>query len=235
MNAPGVVRFTKDNTTTLGSNLLSIREKFVNNQVLFGGVILLGSLEYKDYQNMKTGGGEGFLVVPVPLYTDYNVATNDIYSTQVHNVGRIGAISAITEKFDACSAFLNYQSTHSRAVRDTYYEQDRLYSIVGGTTGDSSVETLAANKEMLDLLRDSVISAFDQAYEDMSALLNANDMVDLPDGSQTKFINCKWRDIFDRSHYEMADTIEAYYNTLKPAKERYMRLLFNDGYTRLPN
>ena len=235
VNAPGVVRFTKQDTTALGSNLLSIREKFVNNQVLFGGVILLGSLEYKDYQDMKTGGGEGFLIVPVPLYTDYNVDTNDIYSTQIHNVGRIGAISAITEKFDACSAFLNYQSTHSINVRNTYYEQDLLYSIVGGTTGDSSVEALEANQEMLTLLRDTVATSFDQAYEDMSALLSPNDLVDLPDGSRYNFINCKWRDIFDRSHYEMADTIEAYYNTLKPAKEKYMGLLFNDGYTRLPN
>ncbi|MBO7169637.1 MAG: hypothetical protein J6W28_00490, partial [Clostridia bacterium] len=99
VTSSGVVRFTKSDTTGLGSNLLYIREQFTNHKVLFGGVILLGSLEYQDYQNMKTGDGEGFMVVPVPLYTAYNPETNDIYSTQVHNVGRIGAISVKTSKF----------------------------------------------------------------------------------------------------------------------------------------
>jgi hypothetical protein len=230
VTSAGVVRFTKSDNTGLGSNLLYIREQFTNHRVLFGGVILLGSLEYQNYQEMKTGDGEGFLVVPVPLYTEYNEATNDVYSTQVHNVGRIGAISVLTEKFTECSAFLNYQSVRSRNVRDTYYNYELLYSVVGG----DSPEILEANQKMLDLLRESVITGFDKAYEDSSALFNPDETVTTLDGP-TKFINLKWHDIMDQGSYLRANTIRTYYEQLKAAKEDCMKKLFNNGYTMLPS
>ncbi len=230
VRSSGVVRFTKNDKLSLGSNLLAIRQQFSEHKVLFGGVILLGSLEYKDYQDMKTDGGRGFLVVPVPLYTDYDEATNNVYSTQVHNVGRIGAISQKTKKFVECSAFLDYQSTHSRSVRDTYYNYDLLYSVVGG----SDTEILNANKAMLDLLRDSVITGFDKAYEDSSALFSPNDQVNLGTEGVDKFINLKWHDIFDKGDYQRASSIRTYYTALKPAKENCMKKLFNSGYTMLP-
>ncbi len=230
VTSSGVVRFTKNDTTGLGSNLLYIREQFTNHRVLFGGVILLGSLEYQNYQEMKTGDGEGFLVVPVPLYNEYNEATNDIYSTQVHNVGRIGAISVLTEKFTECSAFLNYQSVRSRNVRDTYYNYELLYSVVGGDSED----ILQANKDMLELLRASVITGFDKAYEDSSALFNPDELVTTLDG-QTKFINLKWHDIMDQGSYLRSNTIRTYYEQLKDAKENCMKKLFNNGYTMLPS
>jgi hypothetical protein len=233
VSKPGVVRFTKSDTNGLSNALLAIREQFTTNRVLFGGVIMLGSLEYQDYQNMKTKGGKGFLVVPVPLYTTYSEATNDIYSTQIHNIGRIGAISVKSEKFSECSAFLNYQSTHSRDVKETYYERELLLSIVGGGTTDSAL--LQANKEMLDLLRDSLITGFDKAYEDSSALFDNGTLVTTPDDGQKKFIELKWHDIFDRKHYQMGATIAAYYVSLKPAKEAAMKALFNNGNTMLPD
>ena len=229
VTSAGVARFGKDDRNGLGSNLLAIREQFTTHRVLFGGVILLGSLEYQDYQNMKTGTGEGFMVVPVPLYTDYNPETNDIYSTQVHNVGRIGAISVKTAKFAECSAFLDYQSTHSRNVKETYYNYDLLYSVVGGDSAD----ILDANQKMLKLLRDSVITGFDKAYEDSSALLSANELVNTPTG-QTAFTNLKWHDILDKAHYADSNGIRSYYDMLKDAKEFYMARLFNNGYTMLP-
>ncbi len=233
MQKPGVVRFTKDDKGGLSNNLLYIREQFTTNKVLFGGVIMLGSLEYQDYQNMKTQGGKGFLVVPVPLYTAYNEATNDIYSTQIHNIGRIGAISVKTEKFAECSAFLNYQSTHSEGVKETYYNQELLYSVVGGGSTDTAL--LEANKEMLDLLRDSLITGFDKAYEDSSALFDNGTLVTTPDDGQKKFIELKWHDIFDRKHYQMGATISAYYSSLKDTKEAAMKNLFNNGNTMLPD
>ncbi len=232
MAQPGVVRFTKSDNGGLASNLLYIREQFTTNKVLFGGVIMLGSLEYQDYQNMKTQGGKGFLVAPVPLYTDYNEATGDIYSTQIHNIGRIGAISVKSEKFSECSAFLNYQSTHSRNVLDTYYEQELLYSVVGGGSIDTAL--LEANKEMLDLLRDNVHSGFQKAYEDSSALFDNGTLVTTPDDGQKKFINLKWHDVFDRKHYQMGNNIAAYYCSLKDAKEVAMKNLFCNGITMLP-
>ena len=229
VTSAGVTRFGKNDKEGLSSNLLAIREQFTNHRVLFGGVILLGSLEYQDYQNMKTGDGEGFMVVPVPLYTDYNLATNDKYSTQVHNVGRIGAISVKTQKFAECSAFLNYQSTHSRNVKETYYNYDLLYSVVGG----DSAEILEANTKMLNLLRNSVITGFDKAYEDSSALLSAKELVNTPAG-QVQFTTLKWHDILDRAHYADSNGIRTYYEMLKDAKEFYMGRLFNSGYTMLP-
>ena len=224
---PGFVLFTKTDTASFGTNLLNIRNQFTTNKVLFGGVILLGSLEYLDYQNMKTGDGKGFLVVPVPLYTD-----TEIYSTQIHNVGRIGAISVKSEKFAECSAFLNYQSTHSRNVKNTYYEQELLYSVVGGGTTDNAL--LEANKEMLDLLRDSLITGFDKAYEDSSALFDNGTKVTTPDNGEQKYIDLKWHDIFDKHHYQMSALIDPYYSSLKPAKEAAMKALFNNGNTMLP-
>ena len=233
MAKPGVVRFTKSDNGGLSNALLHIREQFTTNRVLFGGVIMLGSLEYQDYQNMKTDGGKGFLVVPVPLYTAYNEATNDIYSTQIHNIGRIGAISVKSEKFAECSAFLNYQSTHSRNVRDTYYEKELLLSVVGGGSTDAAL--MEANKAMLDLLRDSLITGFDKAYEDSSALFDNGTSVTTPDDGAKTLINLKWHDIFDRKHYQMGSTILAYYNTLKGPKEAAMKNLFNNGNTMLPD
>ena len=232
MTKPGVVRFTKQDAGTAGSNLLAIREQFVTHRVLFGGVIMLGSLEYKNYQDMKTTG-EGFLVVPVPLYTAYNKDTNDVYSTQVHNIGRIGAISTRTTKFAECSAFLDFQSTHSRVVRDTYYEKELLLSVVGG--GGTDAALMEANKEMLALLRQSLVTGFDKAYEDSAALYDNGTLITTPDDGEKTFVNLKWHDIFDRKHYQMSATITPYYNTLKSAKETAMKNLFLNGNTQLPN
>lgn len=223
---PGVVRFTESDKATFSTNLLNIRNQFTSNKVLFGGVILLGSLEYLDYQNMKTGDGKGFLVVPVPLYAD-----TEVYSTQIHNVGRIGAISVKSDKFAECSAFLNYQSTHSRDVKNTYYEQELLYSVVGGGTTDNAL--LDANKEMLDLLRDSLITGFDKAYEDSSALFDNGTRVTTP-GGEKLYKELKWHDIFGQNHYQMSKDLDSYYSSLKPAKEAAMKALFNNANTMLP-
>ena len=86
---------------------------------------------------------------------------------------------------------------------------------------------------MLNLIRDSVITGFDKAYEDSSALLSAKELVNTPAG-QVAFSTLKWHDILDRAHYADANGIRTYYDMLKDAKEHYMGLLFNSGYTMLP-
>ena len=116
---------------------------------------------------------------------------------------------------------------------NTYYEQELLFSIVGGGSTDSAL--LQANKEMLDLLRESLITGFDKAYEDSSALFDNGTLVTTPDDGEKKFIQLKWHDIFDRKHYQMGATIAAYYSSLKPAKEAAMKALFNNGNTMLPD
>jgi hypothetical protein len=177
---------------------------------------------------MMEDEGKGFGILPVPLY-EQDAQKSERYLTLIHNIGRIGAISVKTTKFSECSAFLNYQSTHSRNVKETYYNYDLLYSVVGG----DSEEILNANKQMLDLLRASVITGFDKAYEDSSALFSPNEKVTTIDGEKT-FINLKWHDILDQGSYQRANTIRTYYEQLKPAKETCMGRLFNNGYTMLP-
>ncbi|MBQ7355852.1 MAG: hypothetical protein IJW66_00480, partial [Clostridia bacterium] len=56
------------------TELIGIRHKFAKNGVLFGGTIMVGSLEDTDYQEMRKG--QGFGVVPVPLYKAYEEDVN---------------------------------------------------------------------------------------------------------------------------------------------------------------
>ena len=127
------------------SSLLAIRKRFTENKVLFGDIMLVGGLEFSEYQEMKTA--DGFGIAPIPLYKN---GAADTYTTSIHNVGICGAISAVTEKFSECTAFLNYQSTHSNDVLSAYYEK---------LTG--SVESA----EMLASLRDNLGSSLDSATE----------------------------------------------------------------------
>ena len=150
----GVFVATGDSATKqYGSNAAdAIANRFAEDKILFGGVIPLGGLENAQYQGMKDSSGFG--VVPVPLYSD---EIDDEYLTQIHNVGRIGAISVKTQKFEQCSAFLHYQSTHSTDILDDYYEYKLQYDIVSGST---------STVEMLQYIRTHVRSAFDKTFED---------------------------------------------------------------------
>ena len=145
------------------ASLDTIRVAFANNHVLFGGVICVGSLEDEVYQRMRQDGGFG--VVPVPLYSNTyvnaaGVETEVNYLTQIHNLGRIGGISAASTKFSQCSAFLNYVSTHSTNILNEYYDWKLSVGIVGGTSAAD------ANAEMLQYIRSNVRSSFDKVFED---------------------------------------------------------------------
>ncbi len=134
------------------TGLKAIRTRFADDKVLFGGIILVGSLEDPIYQEMKDSSGFG--VVPVPLYRD---DTTDRYLTQIHNVGRAGAISVKTQKFEQCTAFLNYQSTNSTDILNEYYDYKLQYDVADGTPG---------TVYMLQYIRNNVRSAFDKTFED---------------------------------------------------------------------
>ena len=145
--------------------LLGIREKFVNNTLLFGGVILVGSLEFDKYQNMKNSGGFG--VVPVPVYK-----SGDNYLTQIHVVGRAGGIAYNTEKFVQCSAFLQYQTQNSTAILNHYY----TYNLSYGTAGSTSAGT--GNVRMLTYIRNNVRTSFDKLFEDAIGFFFTNGIDD---------------------------------------------------------
>ena len=142
-------------------DITGIRNRFATGHILFGGVICLGSLEYAEYKEMNGNGGSGYGIVPVPLYRTKDAQgnpVNDEYQTQIHNLGKIGAISFTTEKFAQCTAFLNYQSTHSTEILSEYYNYK-----LAGEVGAGGVEQ---NVDMLKFIRKNVRSSFDKAYED---------------------------------------------------------------------
>ena len=142
---------------------IRIRKEFVENKVLFGNIIQVGSLEYTGYQQLKAAAGFG--VVPVPLYHEIEEGSDENYLTSIHNVGRPGAISSATRKFAECTAFLNYQSEFrgddndidSNDILTQYYNFKLQYDVADGSAG---------TVDMLRYIRSNVRSAFDKSFED---------------------------------------------------------------------
>ena len=172
-------------------DMVSIRRKFVEGTLLFGGFIVTGNLEQSEFSEMKANTVGGFAIAPGPLYmplgenehhsdtdmsgyvkkTDYygnvyyeNAYGEEIkfrdYSTIIHNIGRLAAISVNTKKFSQCSAFLDYQSTHSTDILDRYYEEKLTREAAGTENG---------NDDVMRFIRAHVYSIFSKAFEDAIA------------------------------------------------------------------
>lgn len=139
-------------------HLLAIRKRFCESMILFGDIMMVGALEYDSYQALNDEGADGFGVVPVPLYHEVAMDDPENYLTSIHNVGRSGAIAANTRKFAECTAFLNYQSTHSTEILNEYYDYNLQYGATDGSKG---------TVEMLQYIRLNVRSAFDKTFEDV--------------------------------------------------------------------
>ncbi len=203
--------------------LQAIRSRFSTNNVLFGGVICLGSLEYDEYSAMQVNG-DGYGVVPVPLYRgEYKNAAGetvtDDYLTQIHNLGRVGAISNATTKYSQCTAFLNYQSTHSTDILNEYYNYNLKYDIVG-TTIEGSVE-------MLEYIRANVRSSFDKAFEDVIGKFYST--------SDTDATSKMWHNILNTSSYQVTGAeMRAYYESYIVEKAGRLDGLENKEFPSLP-
>ena len=204
--------------STLGNSLTAIRNRFANNRILFGGAICLGSLEYQEYQDMKNTKNGGFGVAPVPLYRDVDPDTGvaDNYLTAIHNVGRIGAIANKTFKFVQCTAFLDYQSTHSTEILNEYYNYKLKYDIAGGVNG---------NAEMLEYIRYNVRSAFDKAYEDAIGKY----FTSVDENAQKNL----WHAMIHMNNFQLT-TMNQKYIEVYDSKAGHLRSLWND-YGSLPN
>ena len=187
---------------------LAIREQFVADNVLFGGVALLGSLEDAEYQAMKSNGGFGIL--PMPLYRE-----GDNYLTIIHNMGRIAGIAATTTEFAQCSAFVDYQSTHSTKILDEYYEYKLQYDMAGGTKG---------NIEILKYIRKNVRSAFDKTYEDAIGFYFK--------GADTQSSKNSWAGILSENNFEVT-TMRSLYITNKDKRVSYLEEIIK-AYDKLP-
>ena len=215
----GVISVTNEQTYGYGTDsLIAIRERFAANKILFGGVICVGSLEYDSYQAMNAAGGDsGFGIVPVPLYRTVDPKTGepDKYLTQIHNIGRIGAISRQTLKFAQCTAFLDYQSTHSTDILNTYYDFKLQWDVAGGSEG---------NIEMLQYIRENVRSSFDKAFEDAIGKFFSTVDKDI-DGN-------KWHNMIKDNGFKVTDMATRYAG-LYTTKEGFLQSLVRE-YDNLP-
>ncbi len=171
-----------------GAALLSVRKQFTSNKCLFGGIILVGSLEYSAYQGMKTGDDGGFGVVPVPVYKD-----GDTYLTQIHVVGRAGGIAHSTTKYAQCTAFLHYQSSHSTDILNEYYDYNLTYDIA---------DNLDGNVEMLEYIRDNVRTSFDKLFEDAIGFFYET--------SDPDAVKNRWHTLICDNDYEMTSMRNTY-------------------------
>ncbi len=193
--------------------LLAIRNQFTTDKLLFGGIILVGSLEYQSYQDMKTSTRGGFGVVPVPVYK-----AGDDYLTQIHVVGRAGAIRANTEKFVQCSAFLHYQSCNSLEIKNDYYDYTLVYGAASGENG------VFGNVEMLKYIRQNVRTSFDKLFEDAIGFMYAD--VD-KDSAKNRY-----HALLADNGYQFAGMAKKY-EELQPVKAQALQNLEAE-YTKLP-
>ena len=168
----GVYAFTKNTDNGEPSKYsfdstpsMLIEQLFANDQMLFGGIICAGNLEQPAYQEMLAKGeGYGVAVAPVPMYRTFDKAldvdakgVNRYYRTASHNIAKVAAISVATTKFKECTAWLDYQSTHSTDILNYYYDTELQYAIAGGDKH---------TVEVLQELRKNVSTALDKIYDD---------------------------------------------------------------------
>ena len=222
MQTRGVVTVYK--AEAYGANsIIAMRQRFATDHLLFGGVICVGSLEYDAYQEMKDGvgatdedlanGNYGFGVVTVPLYRDNS---DDRYLTQIHTLGKGLGISATTTKFAQCTAWLDYQSTHSTEILNEYYNYKLQYDVAGGTEG---------NVYMLQYIRSNVRTAFDKSFEDAISIFFKG--VDNQIGQST------WAGMIMRSNFQMSNMRDRY-KEIYPSKKNYLESLVHE-YDKLPD
>ena len=201
-NKKGVFCVSSNYKTYGETPLLAIRKRFCDSKVLFGGVILLGSLEFEAYQILKAG--DGFGVVPVPFYHEVEYESDENYLTSIHNVGRPGGIAKNTTKFAQCTAFLNYQSTHSTDILNFYYDYKLQYDV-----GDGSPGTVY----MLQYIRENVRSSFDKNFEDAI-------------GSKNESSSDRWATIIASNNYKI--DIRTDYTTLSVVKDGQLKSLVKE-------
>ena len=196
------------------SSLQAIRNQFARGKVLFGGVILLGSLEFPEYQNMKTPDIGGYGIVPPPVFrAKMPDGTPTRYNTQIHVVGRAGGISWCTKKFTQCTAFLHYQSTNSTDILEQYWNTNLCYDIADGVEG---------NFEMLQYIRSNVRTCFDKLFEDsIGFFFNLLDAETLAN---------RWHNLISTSEYTMTNMAEKYSALYgeKEARLKELVLEYND-------
>ena len=218
-NSKGIAAIDRGDAT---SAVEHIANKFTGNSMLFGGIITLGNLENAEYQVMK-GEDKGFGVVPVPVYTNIDPETgvkyaldNSPYQTQIHTSGGAGGISHVTSKFTQCSAFIQYQSTHSTDILNEYYDNNLTLDVADGMKG---------NVEMLQYIRNNVRTSFDKLFEDAIAFFNKQ----VDENAQAN----RWHNVLMTYQYKLPSMADLYDSLISTKKTRLANLV--NEYTKLPD
>ena len=216
MQTTGVITVSSEDAVAAGyrNDHTAIRGRFANGNILFGGIITLGSLEHEDYLAMKGEGKKGYGIAPVPLY---RTGSDDQYLTQIHNNGKIGAISYTTAKFAQCTAYLNYQSTSSTKVLNEYYN----YKLRDTVRSMDSI-----NVDMLKYIRHNVRSNFDKTFEDA-----IGEFYGMQSSGASKN---KWHTMIQRADFQLTDMI-AQYAAVVGAKAGYLYNLEHSMFPSLPD
>ncbi len=183
------------------AHIEAIRNIFSLEDILFGDIVTLGTLEHDEYQMMRERSSFG--VVVVPLYDkDAGYKKDAPYLTQIHNMARPGAIAKNTTKFVECTAYLNYQSTHSTKIIDEYYEW-----VVANGLGDSTIN-------MLQYARANIRDSFDKAMEDAIGVFAGEEaysskvLVMVTDNDwQTEDIRGAYKEVLTEKRAHLADLL----------------------------
>ena len=120
------------------------------------------------------------------------------------------AIARTTKNFTACTAFLDYQSTHSTDILNNYYDRNLCLSVVDGSV-DGTVE-------MLQYIRKNVRTAFDKTFEDAIGVYHSDSTI-------------RWSYILEIQHYE--NDIRKDYESLAQKKKGLLDTIYN-AYAGLP-
>ena len=140
------------------TELIGIRHKFAADGVLFGGTIMVGSLEDADYQAMRDGSSFG--VVPVPLYKKYERGVNE-YKSLIYDSAQIVAVAKCSTEKSQASAYLDYMSRNSADILEEYYTV-QLTATVDGVIDDNNVK-------MMTFIRNHARSCFDSMCDNLIA------------------------------------------------------------------
>ncbi len=153
----GLSQFSEEFKELCGANGVSASDmesgelitRFSDGGVLFGGVVSIGALENEGY---KTAMSSGIYIAPIP-----KSEAKDTYKSTLDSRSCLLAVNARTVRFDAVSAFLDYQTVHSYEIVESFCR----YSLLWGNIGASE-----ENKEALALLKDSLAVSFVSVYEE---------------------------------------------------------------------
>ena len=201
----GVIKTSNTNSSNelgVSTAVMGIRQQFSNDKMLFGGVVLIGALDYDEYQNMEYGFG----IAPIPLYA---VKENASYTSAIHNLARVVGISSKVSaiRFSQATAYLDFQAINSGDVMNQYYKSLQ-YDTVGGEE---------YNIEILDYLRDHIRNNRDQYIENM--ICNSSVLADTGLGGAHKF------GTFFRTASITSTTIRDQYNATKELKAAALKRL----------